>query len=91
MDLEVKVHINSIQAKETPEESTCTQSHIDSDRKHYLDAAILRIMVAKKELTYEQLNSQTIESEESFRARGERDQAAHREISGTEILEGGRG
>ncbi|KAI6018883.1 Cullin family-domain-containing protein [Pisolithus marmoratus] len=64
-DLGVKVHINSIQAKETPEESTRTQSHIDSDRKHYLDAAIVRIMKAKKELTYEQLKTQTVESVKS--------------------------
>ncbi|KAF8139806.1 Cullin-4B [Boletus edulis] len=57
-----KVHINSIQAKDTPEESKRTQSHIDSDRKHYLDAAIVRIMKAKKELTYETLKTQTIEA-----------------------------
>lgn len=64
-DPRAKVHINSIQAKETPEESTRTQSHIDSDRKHYLDAAIVRIMKAKKELTYEQLKTQTIEAVKS--------------------------
>ncbi|KAI5992562.1 hypothetical protein EDC04DRAFT_3148369 [Pisolithus marmoratus] len=63
--LRVKVHINSIQAKERPEESTRTQSHIDSDRKHYLDAAIVRIMKAKKELTYEQHKTRTIESVKS--------------------------
>ncbi|KAI5997754.1 hypothetical protein EDC04DRAFT_1128630 [Pisolithus marmoratus] len=33
-DLGIKVLINSIQTKETPKESTRTQSHIDSDRKH---------------------------------------------------------
>ncbi|KAI6018868.1 hypothetical protein EDC04DRAFT_2541183, partial [Pisolithus marmoratus] len=65
MVLGVKVHINFVQAKERPEESTRTQSHIDSDRKHHLDAAIVRIMTAKKELTYEQFNSQTIESVKS--------------------------
>ncbi|KAF9242330.1 Cullin family-domain-containing protein [Melanogaster broomeanus] len=59
-DARAKVHINSIQAKETPEESKRTQSHIDSDRKHYLDAAIVRIMKAKKELTYEALKTETI-------------------------------
>ncbi|KAI6022306.1 hypothetical protein PISMIDRAFT_18761 [Pisolithus microcarpus 441] len=64
-DPRAKVHINSIQAKETPEESTRTQSHIDSDRKHYLDAAIVRILKAKKELTYEQLKTQTIEAVKS--------------------------
>ena len=77
-DPRAKVHINSIQAKETvstsilhetchlhlqqPEESKRTQTHIDSDRKHYLDAAIVRIMKAKKELSYEQLKTQTIEA-----------------------------
>ncbi|KAI6152900.1 Cullin family-domain-containing protein, partial [Pisolithus thermaeus] len=61
-DPRAKVHINSIQAKETPEESTRAQSHIDSDRKHYLDAAIVRIMKAKKELMYEQVKTQTIEA-----------------------------
>jgi cullin-4 len=45
-----------------PEESKRTQSHIDSDRKHYLDAAIVRIMKAKKELTYEALKTQTIDA-----------------------------
>lgn len=44
------------------EESKQTQSHVDSDRKHYLDAAIVRIMKAKKELGYEQLKTQTIEA-----------------------------
>ncbi|KAI9566965.1 Cullin family-domain-containing protein [Boletus coccyginus] len=61
-DPRAKVHINSIQAKDTPEESKRTQSHIDSDRKHYLDAAIVRIMKAKKELTYEALKTQTIDA-----------------------------
>jgi len=64
-DPRAKVHINSIQAKDTPEESKRTQSHIDSDRKHYLDAAIVRIMKAKKELTYEALKAQTIEAVKS--------------------------
>ncbi|KIM50910.1 hypothetical protein SCLCIDRAFT_12255 [Scleroderma citrinum Foug A] len=64
-DPRAKVHINSIQAKETPEESKRTQTHIDSDRKHYLDAAIVRIMKGKKELSYEQLKTQTIEAVKS--------------------------
>ncbi|KAF9229789.1 Cullin-domain-containing protein [Gyrodon lividus] len=61
-DPRAKVHINSIQEKETPEDSKRTQSHIDSDRKHYLDAAIVRIMKSKKELTYEALKTQTIDA-----------------------------
>ncbi|KAI5997761.1 hypothetical protein EDC04DRAFT_2909509 [Pisolithus marmoratus] len=59
-DLGVKVHINSIQAKETISRRTRTQSHIDSDRKHCLGAAIVRIIKAKGKLTYEQLKTQMI-------------------------------
>lgn len=79
-DVRAKVHINSIQAKETVrllfsicafriifiyikfqlEESTRTETSIEGDRKHYLDAAIVRIMKARKELSYEQLKAATI-------------------------------
>ncbi|KAG2129711.1 Cullin family-domain-containing protein [Suillus bovinus] len=64
-DPRAKVHINSIQAKETAEESQRTQSHIEGDRKHYLDAAIVRIMKAKKELSHEQLKNETIDAVKS--------------------------
>ena len=45
-----------------PEESKRTQSLIEGDRKAALDAAIVRIMKAKKELPYEQLKTATIEA-----------------------------
>ncbi|KAH7907189.1 Cullin-4B [Hygrophoropsis aurantiaca] len=61
-DPRAKVHINSIQVKETAEESKRTQTAIEGDRKHYLDAAIVRIMKAKKELHYEQLKTLTIDT-----------------------------
>ncbi|KAI8983312.1 Cullin-domain-containing protein [Trametes punicea] len=61
-DPRFQVHINSIQSKETPEESKRTQNSIEADRKHALDAAIVRVMKAKKELTYEQLKTATIEA-----------------------------
>ncbi|CDO70959.1 hypothetical protein BN946_scf184829.g68 [Trametes cinnabarina] len=61
-DPRYQVHINSIQSKETPEESKRTQSSIEADRKHALDAAIVRVMKAKKELSYEQLKTATIEA-----------------------------
>jgi cullin 4 len=75
-----KVHINSIQVKETVsnslppsvhavmdaplqhEESQRMQSAVEGDRKHYLDAAIVRVMKARKELTYEQIKTETIEA-----------------------------
>ncbi|VDB85115.1 unnamed protein product [Peniophora sp. CBMAI 1063] len=55
-----RVHINSIQAKETPEESRKTQDAIEGDRKHLLDAAIVRIMKANQKLMYEEIKTQTI-------------------------------
>ncbi|KIM81855.1 hypothetical protein PILCRDRAFT_821213 [Piloderma croceum F 1598] len=64
-DPRAKVHINSIQSKETPEESKRAQISIEGDRKHYLDAAIVRIMKARKELSYEQLKAATIDAVKS--------------------------
>ncbi|OSX68038.1 hypothetical protein POSPLADRAFT_1064405 [Postia placenta MAD-698-R-SB12] len=61
-DTRYQVHISSIQTKETPEESKRTQTAIESDRKHALDAAIVRVMKARKELNYEQLKTETIEA-----------------------------
>ncbi|KAI0666200.1 Cullin-domain-containing protein [Trametes maxima] len=61
-DARFQVHINSIQAKETAEETRRTQSSIEADRKHALDAAIVRVMKGKKELHYEQLKTATIEA-----------------------------
>ena len=80
-DARQKIHINSIQVKETvgsclsesqssfltlpilqAEENHKTQTSIEGDRKHYLDAAIVRIMKARKELSYEQLKVATIDA-----------------------------
>ncbi|KAH9850620.1 Cullin-domain-containing protein [Lenzites betulinus] len=61
-DARFQVHINSIQVKETAEETKRTQSSIETDRKHALDAAIVRVMKGKKELAYEQLKTATIEA-----------------------------
>ncbi|KZT68852.1 Cullin-domain-containing protein [Daedalea quercina L-15889] len=57
-----QVHINSIQVKETAEENRRTHSAIEGDRKHALDAAIVRVMKARKELHYEQLKAATIDA-----------------------------
>ncbi|KAK0204245.1 Cullin-4B [Desarmillaria ectypa] len=57
-----KIHINSIQAKVSEQESQYTQSAIESDRKSTLDAAIVRIMKARKELAYEKLKVAVIEA-----------------------------
>lgn len=43
-----------------PEESKRTEAYIEIDRKQELDAAIVRIMKAKKKLTFEQIKSEVI-------------------------------
>ncbi|THH31569.1 hypothetical protein EUX98_g2606 [Antrodiella citrinella] len=62
VDAAHRVHINSIQVKETAEETTKTHTLIESDRKHVLDAAIVRLMKAKKEMHNEQLKAATIDA-----------------------------
>ncbi|KAJ7102296.1 Cullin family-domain-containing protein [Mycena belliarum] len=62
VDPRAKVHINSIQAKVTAEESRQTQSAIDSERSSSLDAAIVRIMKAKKEMMHERLVNATVDA-----------------------------
>ncbi|KAK0231999.1 Cullin-4B [Armillaria nabsnona] len=57
-----KIHINSIQAKVSEQESQYTQSAIESDRKSTLDAAIVRIMKGRKELSYEKIKVAVIEA-----------------------------
>lgn len=48
-----------------PEESKRTNKSIEDDRKFALDAAIVRIMKARKEMTYEHLKAATIDSMKS--------------------------
>ncbi|KDQ17666.1 hypothetical protein BOTBODRAFT_29832 [Botryobasidium botryosum FD-172 SS1] len=59
-DKAINLHISSIQQRELPEETEETTKHINADRAHLLDAAIVRIMKAKKRLTDEELKAQTI-------------------------------
>ncbi|KAG6909083.1 hypothetical protein DXG01_002064 [Tephrocybe rancida] len=61
-DPHARVHINTIQAKVSPAESKRTNDSIEGDRVHYLEAAIVRVMKARKELTYEQIKTTTIEA-----------------------------
>ncbi|KAF9053924.1 Cullin-4B [Hymenopellis radicata] len=61
-DKAYKVHINSIQAKISEEESEKTTGDVESDRKHIVQAAIVRIMKAKKEMSYQQLNMAIVDA-----------------------------
>ncbi|CAK5279938.1 unnamed protein product [Mycena citricolor] len=64
-DARAKIHINSIQAKVSDAESKQTNEMIHVERSHLLDAAIVRIMKAKKEMVYERLLSATIDAVKS--------------------------
>ncbi|TDL22313.1 Cullin-domain-containing protein [Rickenella mellea] len=59
-DPRAKIHINSIQSKETPEETQKAHEGVDLERKHHLDAAIVRIMKSKKSISHQQLLAATI-------------------------------
>ncbi|KAH8111451.1 Cullin-domain-containing protein [Phellopilus nigrolimitatus] len=61
-DPRARVHINSIQAKETPEESIKMQSAIEGDRRAYLDAAIVRTMKARKTMSHQALITATVDA-----------------------------
>eukprot|EP00741_Cyanophora_paradoxa_P010023 tig00000157_g9709.t1 len=50
-----RIKINSIQMKETQEESASTNERVFQDRQYQVDAAIVRIMKARKTLAHNQL------------------------------------
>ncbi|KAJ8515287.1 hypothetical protein ONZ45_g7267 [Pleurotus djamor] len=61
-DARAKVHINSIQAKVTVDESKSTHALIDGERMHSIDAAVVRIMKANKEMKLEKIVQETVDS-----------------------------
>ncbi|KXS17899.1 cullin-4A [Gonapodya prolifera JEL478] len=50
-----RVKINAIQQKETPEEQKATNTRVFEDRKHVVDAVIVRIMKSRKTLSHTEL------------------------------------
>ncbi|TRM66353.1 Cullin [Schizophyllum amplum] len=61
-DSAYKIHINSIQAKVSEEEHQKTQFSIEGERKHILDAAIVRIMKGRKEMRMQDLQNSVIDA-----------------------------
>jgi len=57
-----RVQIPNIAQEETPEEHKATTHYIDEERKHYVDAAIVRIMKSKKHLHQRNLITDTIKA-----------------------------
>jgi cullin-4 len=54
----VRVKINALQLKETPEEHSKTQQGIIVDRQYQVDAALVRIMKTRKSLSHQLLLSE---------------------------------
>lgn len=53
-----RIKINTIQLKETVEENEKTHAEVDRDRQYQIDAAIVRIMKARKKLSHNLLMSE---------------------------------
>ncbi|TMW67602.1 hypothetical protein Poli38472_011222 [Pythium oligandrum] len=57
----VRIKINSIQMKETKQENEDTHERVFRDRQYQVDAAIVRIMKARKKLSHQLLMTQIFE------------------------------
>jgi cullin-4 len=51
----IRIKINQVQLKETPEENSSTTQRVVQDRHYQIDAAIVRIMKTRKTLSHAQL------------------------------------
>ena len=60
-----RVKINSIQLKETPEENKETHERVAADRQYETQAAIVRIMKARKTIGHAELIAETIKATKS--------------------------
>ncbi|UJR36138.1 hypothetical protein I4U23_028872 [Adineta vaga] len=54
----IRIKINQVQLKETPEENSSTTERVVQDRQYQIDAAIVRIMKTRKTLSHAQLMSE---------------------------------
>ncbi|CAF4042405.1 unnamed protein product [Adineta steineri] len=54
----IRIKINQVQLKETPEENTSTTQRVVQDRHYQIDACVVRIMKTRKTLAHAQLMSE---------------------------------
>jgi len=54
----IRIKINQVQLKETPEENSSTTQRVVQDRHYQIDAAVVRIMKTRKTLSHAQLISE---------------------------------
>ena len=55
-----RIKINTLQAKETSTDSKKVKENVFKDRQYQVDAAIVRIMKTRKELTHQQLMAELL-------------------------------
>ena len=53
-----KIRVTNIQAKESEPETKETREKVEDDRKHEIEAAIVRIMKSRRQLVHNQLVSE---------------------------------
>jgi hypothetical protein len=56
----LRVKINTIQLKETKQEVDATHALVQQDRQYQIDAAVVRIMKARKTLPHQQMIAETV-------------------------------
>lgn len=59
-DPKIRIKINQIQLKETKEENTATHEDVNRDRQYETQAAIVRIMKSRKNISAQELMLETI-------------------------------
>ncbi|KAK9465333.1 Cullin family-domain-containing protein [Lipomyces arxii] len=64
-DRAVRLRINQIQLKETPEENKDTHDQVQRDRQYEIQACIIRIMKSRKTIRHVELIQQTIDQTKS--------------------------
>ena len=64
-DQKMRIKINQIQLKETKEENKSTHERVAADRHYETQAAIVRIMKSRKQITHAQLVAEVIRATRS--------------------------
>ncbi len=59
---QVKIKLPVVNARVTAEEATAASQHVDHDRQIYIDAAIVRVMKARKTLVHARLIAEVIDA-----------------------------
>jgi cullin-4 len=61
-----RIRVNAIQARETPEEHAKTNESVAQDRQHQVDAAVVRVMKARRRLSHRLLVAEVLSQLQAF-------------------------